>query len=212
MLSESPADDASVRVLVEAILGQSLQAVLPTGLRTRRGWPSVLQILPTALKHLHYRTDAEGLVVVVDSDKSPLHRLQVDVLEARECECRRCQLRQVALRTQVELHKKSPRPAIKLAIGLAVPSIEAWFRCGIDPHVSEATWVQSLQGNSFPFTTKGLKRDVYGSDSPGLPLQTRHGVEASQRLSQQLDLLQTFFPSGFGALRRDLSEWQPGEE
>ena len=209
VLSESAADDAAVRVLVEAILGQSLQAVLPAGLRTRGGWPSVLQILPTILKHLHYRTDAEGLVVVVDSDKSPLHRLPVDVLEARECECRRCQLRQVALRTQVEL--QSPRPAIKLAIGLAVPSIEAWFRCGIDPHVSEATWVQSLQANSFPFTTRSLKRDVYGSDSPGLPLQTRLGIEASQRLSRHLDLLQTFFPSGFGALHRDLREWQASD-
>lgn len=99
MLSESAADDAAVRVLAEAILGQSLQAVLPAGLRTRGGWPAVLQILPTILKHLHYRTDAEGLVVVVDSDKSPLHRLPVEPLEARGCECRRCQLRQAALRT-----------------------------------------------------------------------------------------------------------------
>jgi len=207
VLSESPADDAAARALAEAILGQSLQAVLPMGLRTRGGWPSVLQILPTILKHLHYRTDTEGLVVVVDSDKSPLHRLPVDPLEGRECECRRCQLRQAALRTQAELQHKFPRPPIRLAIGLAVPSIEAWFRCGIDPHVTEAAWVQSLQSNSFPFTTRSLKRDVYGSDSPGLPLQTRYAVEASQRLAQQLDLLKTFFPSGFGSLFDDLSGW-----
>lgn len=165
VLSESPADDAAVRILAEAILGQPTDTVDPAGLRTR-GWPSVLQILPTILKHLHYRTDAEGLVVVVDSDKSPLHRARVEPFEGRECECRRCQLRQAALKTQAELQHKSPRPAIRLAIGVAVPSIEAWFRCGVDPHVSEAAWVQSLQANSFPFTTRSLKRDVYGSDSP----------------------------------------------
>lgn len=205
MLSESSADEAAVRLLVEAILGQPTELVLPEGLRTR-GWPGVLNILPNVLRHLHYRTDTEGLVVVVDSDKSPLHREDASP-ESETCDCRLCKVRRAAMRTQAELQSRHLKTVIKFAAGLAVPSIEAWFRCGIDPHVTEAAWMQSLQSNSFPFTTRSLKRDVYGSDSPGLPLQTERAIEAARRLSQQPDLLKTFFPSGFGSLINDLSRW-----
>jgi hypothetical protein len=131
VLSESPADEAAVRLLAEAILGQSTQVVHPKRLQTR-GWPAVLHVLPNVLRYLHYRTDAEGLIVVVDSDKSPLHRSD-EPHESTTCECRRCQLREVALRTQVELQARFSRAAIKLATGLAVPSIEAWFRSAAAP-------------------------------------------------------------------------------
>ena len=64
LLSESPADEAALRVLVGAVLGPF--TVVPPSLRAR-GWPSVEQVLPPILRHLHFRTEADGLVVVVDS-------------------------------------------------------------------------------------------------------------------------------------------------
>jgi hypothetical protein len=71
ILSESPADEAAVRILVEGLLGARVQPTYPP-LRAR-GWPHVVQILPAVLRHLQLQTDAEGLVVVVDSDDTPLH-------------------------------------------------------------------------------------------------------------------------------------------
>jgi hypothetical protein len=201
VLSESSADEAAIRILVEAILELQTAAILLPSLRSR-GWPAVRQILPSVLKHLHYRTDADALAVVVDSDKSRLH-----LHEGTPCQCRSCELRDVARETQSNLRSKPARPAIKLAIGLAVPSIEAWFRCGIDPHVTEASWAHALQSNHFLYTAKRLKHDVYGSETPGLSLQTQHAVDASRRLARQLDTLKTWFPAGFGLLLDDVSRW-----
>lgn len=99
------------------------------------------------------------------------------------------------------------RVSIKLALGLAAPSIEAWFRCGLDPHVTEATWIQALRSNSYPFTTKKLKLEVYGNPFPGLSLQTNRAIEAAKRLAQDLETLEKFFPNGFGALARDVRSW-----
>ena len=50
LLSESPADEAALRVLVEGVLRERVQFVEPA-LRAR-GWPSVAQVLPAVLRHL----------------------------------------------------------------------------------------------------------------------------------------------------------------
>jgi hypothetical protein len=71
ILSESPADEAALGVLIEAVLGGPYLRV-QANLRAR-GWPSVAQVLPAVIRHLHFNTDAEGLVVVVDSDDSVVH-------------------------------------------------------------------------------------------------------------------------------------------
>jgi hypothetical protein len=34
---------------------------------------------------------------------------------------------------------------LKIAIGLAVPAIEAWLLCGVDPHITEAAWINGLK-------------------------------------------------------------------
>ena len=72
ILSESSADEAAVRILVEAILNQQTE---PIDLYLRgHGWSSVRNVLPAVLKHLHYCTQAEALILVVDSDDSPVHQ------------------------------------------------------------------------------------------------------------------------------------------
>lgn len=74
VLSESQAEEAAIRILVNGILGRETRPVAGPPLRSR-GWPSVLNVLPSVLKHLYYRTDAEAFVVVVDSNTSPVHQI-----------------------------------------------------------------------------------------------------------------------------------------
>src|SRR5258708_1171971 len=70
ILSESSADDAGIRILVEAVLGCKTEAVMPE-LRSR-GWPAVRNVLPAVIKTLHFQARADGLIVVVDSNHSSL--------------------------------------------------------------------------------------------------------------------------------------------
>jgi len=72
VLSESPADEAAVRVLVEGLCGANLEFLESPSPRTR-GWQGVVNFAETVLRHLHYRTLAEGLVCILDSDESPIH-------------------------------------------------------------------------------------------------------------------------------------------
>ena len=76
IVSESPADEIAIRVLVESVLGQQVRLVTPT-LRAR-GWPNVAQVLPAIVRHLHFNTDADGVVVVVDSDDTIVHNAAHD--------------------------------------------------------------------------------------------------------------------------------------
>ena len=61
--AESPADQAALRILAEAVLGKSTEPVAHAGLE-HRGWPSVRTVLPAVLKELHYHTDAEGFMLI----------------------------------------------------------------------------------------------------------------------------------------------------
>lgn len=206
VLSESLADEAAIRILVDGILGRQTQLITPPRLRTR-GWPSVLQVLPSVLKHLHYRTDAEAFVLVVDSNDSPVHQNAHDQPGGADQQCRLCQLREVVGRVQSQLRPVSGRPPIKTAAGLAVPGIEAWYRCGLDPHVTEAAWIQALQSRTYPYTKNSLKRDVYGTDRPSLDLETQRAVEEARRLVRNLPVIEGLFPNGFGVLARGVRSW-----
>ena len=77
ILSESPADEAAVRVLVEGVLKEPIVRVEPQ-LRAR-GWPNVAQLLPAVIRHLHFNTDADALVVTVDSDDSIVNTAEHDL-------------------------------------------------------------------------------------------------------------------------------------
>ena len=89
VVSESPADEAAIKILVDAILGQETELVSAARLRPG-GWPQVLQLLPSILKALHYYTDAEGIAVVVDSDSSPVYLPNHPTDLNCHSECRLC--------------------------------------------------------------------------------------------------------------------------
>ncbi|HKS08675.1 MAG TPA: hypothetical protein VJS13_03950 [Pyrinomonadaceae bacterium] len=205
VVSESPTDEAAVKILVDAILGHETELVAGARLRPH-GWPNVLTVLPPIIKALHYRAEADALAVVVDSDDSPLHDNAHD--QTAENDCRLCQLRNSIALSFNRLSPVANRAFLKTAIGIAVPAIEAWYRCGTDPHVMEATWHRRLQGERITYDRRSLKADVYGSDQPGLAAKTTLATEAAKRLGNNLELLEKLFPLGFGCFICDVRTWR----
>jgi hypothetical protein len=205
ILSESPADEAAVQVLVEAVLGGAAVVVKPA-LRAR-GWPSVAQVLPSVIRHLHFNTDADGLVVVVDADDSAPHAAAHDAPGYYHPRCRMCQLRGIFRKTTRNLPPARGRARLLRGVGIAVPAVEAWYLCGRDERVTEAAWVAGLEGGAPPYTRRELKRRVYGTDRPTLVLETEVALAAVRRHGRDTRRLEYDFP-GFAALASDLRLWK----
>jgi hypothetical protein len=207
VVSEGPHDEAAVKILVDAVLG--IETELVPRRRSPEGWPAVLNLLPAILTNLQYQeVDVDGLVIVVDSDNTTLHDAAHELMEAETTSCRLCQMRAVAHREIGRLKRVPHRAAIKVAFGLAVPQIEAWYRCGLDPQVNENTWRRKIQGEKgIPYDGKSLKSDCYGSDRiPGF-IKTDLAQQAARRLATDLGLLETLFPMGFGSFAKSLRDW-----
>jgi hypothetical protein len=205
-LAESPADAAALAILTEAVLGRKTEPVSHAGLR-HRGWPTVRTVLPAVLKELHYHTDAEGFVLIVDSNGSPPHFKEHERPGASERQCRLCQLRRIADEIQKSVRPRATLPPLKIALGLAVPTIEAWLLCGVDSHVTEAAWINGLKQGPMPYTKKGLKQQLYGTSHPSLDVETEAMKEAASRLAENLSSLSNLFPQGFGHLQDSLKNW-----
>ncbi len=207
ILSESPADEAAIRILADAVLGIKTSPVSHIGLR-ERGWPSVRSVFPTVLKQLHYHGDAEGLIFVVDSNGAVVHQANHELPGKSEPRCRLCELRRIRDDVVSQLRPVAGKARLKTCIGLAVPAIEAWLLCGTDAHVNEAAWITGQSNNSFPYTKLGLKKQLYGTERPSLGLETARMVESAKLLAANLSPLEKSFPSGFGAFASDLKKWQ----
>lgn len=206
VVSEYTADEAAVKILVDAVLEIETDLVTPRKWRPR-GWSHVLALLPTIIKDLHYSSDADGFVVVIDSDESLVHGESHELLDAEDSQCRLCQLRRIVATQFGALSAMSTRSPLKVALGLAVPQIEAWYRCGLDPHVTEAEWVRKLQGERLTYDKQSLKKSAYGVDRISNFDRTELAKQAAQRLATNLDQLEQLFPNGFGCLVRDLRNW-----
>jgi len=175
VLSESSADEAAIRVFLEALRGERIEPPSSMPPIRSRGWPAPLITLPSVLRHLHYHSDAEALVVVVDSELSP----------------------------------RETYGPLKIALGLAVPQIEAWYLVARDRHVNEAVWIRGLSSGEFPYASSTLKQKVYGTDRPSLGLETELAREQAARIVRDghLPRLEELFPGGFGALANDVRSW-----
>ena len=204
LLSESPADETVLRVLVEAVLGAPPQFVSP-GLRAR-GWPNVGQVLPAVIRHLHFNTDTDALVVSCDSDDSVVHTAAHDAPEYFHPLCRMCQLRGIFRRTTRKLPPAHGRARVLRAIGVAVPALEAWLLCGRDARVSEGAWLAGQESGRAPYSRAELKWRAYGTDRPSLPLEIACALREMERHRRDPRRLENDFP-GFAALARDLREW-----
>lgn len=203
LLSESPADEAGLRVLVSAVLKQTPKFVAP-GFRAR-GWPNVAQLMPAVIRHLHFNTDTDMLVVNVDSDDSVVHTAEHDAPTYYHPHCRMCQLRAIHRQTTKKLPPANGRERVLRVVGVAVPAIEAWYLCGRDPDVSEAAWIAGQERGSLPYTRAQLKYRVYGTERPSLPQETVCAVREAERQRRDPRRLEHDFP-GFAALANDLRE------
>jgi len=209
LLSESSADEAAVSILIEGLLGRSIQRVRfpepPT-----RGWRGVFKAIEPTLRNLHYCTQTEALVVTLDSDESPVHRK--DQGESNKCDpnCRLCNLREKIESVQASLRPRQGLGPIRIVLGIAVPAIEAWCLCDKNRHISEATWIQALRSKRFTFTKKSLKQTLYGSTEPSLALETKELVKQARRLvkDDQLPRLESLFSVGFGSLAEEVRSWR----
>lgn len=204
ILSESPADEAAVAVLVEAVLGQPFVRVQPS-LRAR-GWPSVAQVLPSIIRHLHFNTEADGLVVVVDSDDSVVHTPAHDAPDYYHPLCRMCQLRAIFRQTTKKLPAAGGRQRMLRGVGIAVPALEGWYLCGRDDTVTEAAWMAGQEAGLGPYTRRELKQRTYGTERPNLQLETEIAVKEARRHARDTRRLEHDFP-GFAALAADLRGW-----
>lgn len=204
ILSESPADETALHILVEAASHRPIELLRP-GLRAR-GWPNVAQVMPAVLRHLHFNTDADGLVVVVDADDSVVHTEDHDRPDYFHPNCRMCKLRAVYRQTMKKLPPAQGRMRALRAIGVAVPAIEAWYLCGRDASVSEARWVEGMAAGKLPYTRAELKWRVYGTDRPSLEHETICALHEVRRLGEDCRRLENDFP-GFAALAEDLRHW-----
>jgi hypothetical protein len=203
LLSESPADEAVLRVLVAAVLGETPRFGA-TGFRAR-GWPNVGQILPALIRHLHFNTDTDALVVTCDSDDSLVHTAAHDAPNYFHPQCRMCQLRALFRQTVKKFPPAHGRARMLRVVGVAVPALEAWLLCGRDAGVTEEAWRTGQESGRLPYTRAELKWRVYGTDRPSLPHEidcARREVERHRRDSRRLEF---DFP-GFEALARDLRD------
>src|SRR5205085_4896832 len=112
---------------------------------------------------------------------------------AEDLACRLCVLRKTAELARSHLRPVEGRAPIRVAIGLAIPCIEAWWRCGHDPAITEAAWALCLNSRKFTYDGNRLKQAVYGTDRPPLALEQRRMVEEANRLAQNVSELERWF-------------------
>jgi len=148
ILSESPADEAALQVLVAGVLHAPFTTV-QAALRAR-GWPSVEQVLPAIVRHLHFNTDTDGLVVVCDTDDSPVHTPDHEAPGYFHPQCRVCRLRGAFRRTTRNL---PPARRLPWAAGGLWPVL--WFALS---------------------SASPVARCAHDRPPPALPLRSAHGL------------------------------------
>ncbi len=206
LLSESPADEAALRLIAEGVLGEPVEVIQPP-LRAR-GWPSVAQVLPVILRHLHFRTDAAGIIVTVDADDTVVHTAEHERPGYFHPGCRLCELRAIVRQTLKHLPPAQDRVRLHSAVGLAVPAIEAWYLSGRDETVGEEGWLQGRERGVPPYTRRELKGRVYGTERPSLPHEIACAEAEIRRHRGDFRRLEFDFPGGFGVLAADLRRWK----
>ena len=204
---ESPIDRAALEVFTEGILGEPPERINMD--LEAHSVPAFFNTLPGVFKGVHYNSDAEGLVIVVDCDDTELHEPAHDKPGGACQGCRLCQIRSVITKARTQLSKRDGRPELKVAIGLAVPEIEAWYLVGKKHEVGEAVWRVGLAESRPPFTKKQLKEWVYGKDRLSFQDKTERAVIEAKRVIRNLTEIETRFPSGFRTMAQEIRTWRP---
>lgn len=208
IFSESPADDVSLHLLAQALLAQPLE-VVATNRRRAGGFGAVLSTAAVEFRAAHYNTGADGIIIAVDADDTPPHLPEHELAGGMAADCRACRLLEMIERERRRLHPRPGGQILRCAIALAVPAIEAWYRCGVDVHATEARYIRDFAaGGQFVEVRRRLKRQLYGTDRPTLPEETAVAEREGRRLAAEIDTLEQRFPAGFGLFARMLRDWR----
>jgi hypothetical protein len=202
---ESPADRAAMAVFTEGILGLAPKPI-SVSLDTF-SLPAFFSALDGTLRNVYYNSDAEALVIVVDCDDTPLHDHAHELGAGGNPRCRFCQLRNIVAQTKAQLKPRHGGQELKVAIGLTVPAIEAWYLVGKNHQVGEAAWKVGLAAGKLPFTRPQLKKLVYGTDRPSLEHATACAEREARRIIADLTAIETAFPVGFGLMAKEIRSW-----
>ena len=97
-----------------------------------------------------------------------------------------------------------------MAVGVAVPAIEAWCLVGKGHSVSESAWLRGLESGKYQYDKPQLKQIMYGLDKQSLEIKTQLAIEEAERIvaDGKLPDLEKLFPGGFGALADDVRGWR----
>ena len=144
---------------------------------------------------------------MVDSNGSPPHLAEHDSANVQEPKCRLCELRRIVKETQARVRPRTGGSPPKVAVGLAVPAIEAWLLYGVDAGVTEAAWINGMRERRRPYTTNQLKERLYATTRPSLAKETEVMRAAAERLCGNIEAFTACFPQGFGALAKELQSW-----
>ncbi|MHB8736909.1 MAG: hypothetical protein ACYC6M_16520 [Terriglobales bacterium] len=202
---ESPVDRAAMAVFTEGLLGAPPEPISMD--LEGRSVPAFFSALGGVFRGVHFNSDAEGLIVVVDCDDTELHVPAHDAIPGGGEGCRLCQARKIIAQARKQLKPRQGRPELKVAIGLAVPAIEAWYLVGKNHQVGEAAWNTGLAAGRPPFTRPQLKKLVYGLDRPSLEHMTECAVREARRIILNIEAIETAFPAGFGLMAHEIRSW-----
>src|SRR5260370_17261276 len=86
--------------------------------------PGFFRSLDGVYRGVHYNSDADGLIVVVDSDDAVLHSDAHDALGAAEDRCRYCQIRKIIQRAGNQFKPRQLSPNLKVPLCAPVPPIQ----------------------------------------------------------------------------------------
>jgi hypothetical protein len=210
IFSEDTTDESVLKILVEGILGEEIEQIAYRKKLQSRG-SGVVRDVPAVLRDVYYNSQAEFLIVVRDSDDTPIHNKEHEKPGNKEAEkCRLCELHKIFVSELTKLTPKPGKENFKVAVGVAVPAIEAWLLCGVDAHSSEATWINKQREKGFSVYNDRikLKTDLYGSKIASGEIKTQRQTEAAKRLAEDIEQLEKLFPEGFGRLAIEIRSWK----
>ena len=198
VLAESSNDAAVMVELASAALGGPVE-LINSGFEMM-GWNMIPSVLPAVIKHLHFRSEADGLIVVADSNHSSL--------EPGAPNNRREELRAMAAKIVENLGMLHGRSRIRIAIAVASPALVAWLLFHRYGEISESAWERGLVEKKDPYTKGVLKQRLYGVQRPSRDIATALRLEAARQVSQRIHELRSRFPLGFGSFFEDLLSWK----
>lgn len=189
ILSESPADEAGLLAFAAALIGQPCSASEQLVFRAR-GWPAIVRQLEPVVAGLACWAQPTALLVVADGNGS--------TLEEAASECRMRQLREAATRAEKRFLQAGRR--VPVLVGVAYPTIEAWWLAAQDSGLGEAGWDNRGRPGGATYTKPDLKRALYGSEFASLPAMLAAQAAAGTRAAAHADALARRFPLGLAPL------------